>query len=418
MLSWVISLMLLPLIVLIHVVITLFDVLGAAWLTLCRSCSAVFASFREEKEMRGSDDLAVAQTQSQSCMLRCGSNPVEMFDPLTADWGRLRRLYVEAGIPFVLRHADGRPFMPVDELPDNVQRNLAAGADNSTLDSTSGFIRILFAKWCAPLPAVDAVRQKLLPWSWRANWPIWFLGNYTGGAAHVDLGPACINLYLLVQGRKDVVIVPPTETRKTHLVAGCDSMYTFPAAPSRARGWRKAMHAAVQATTTWFSRGSRCLCLTTPNASTSSSMRAMCSHAHSPPASSALSTRTAAQRCTWRPTRTCGGVSLRSLETKLPAAPGWRSVRKALLAVPENTRASPRAARPARGGGRRGPHPGDAERAWATWGSTPPRPPTYARGRWRGRGRRDGGRGPLGGLAEMQRAGRLDDERASGASRA
>jgi hypothetical protein len=52
-------------------------------------------------------------------------------------------------------------------------------------------------------------------------------------------------------------------------------------------------------------------------------------------------------------------------------------VRKALLAVPENTRASPRAARPARGGGRRGPHPGDAERAWATWGSTPPRPPTY-----------------------------------------
>jgi hypothetical protein len=81
MLSWVISLMLLPLIVLIHVVITLFDVLGAAWLTLCRSCSAVFASFREEKEMRGSDDLAVAQTQSQSCMLRCGASPVEMFDP-------------------------------------------------------------------------------------------------------------------------------------------------------------------------------------------------------------------------------------------------------------------------------------------------------------------------------------------------
>ena len=233
MLSWVISLMLLPLIVLIHVVITLFDVLGAAWLTLCRSCSAVFASFREEKVMPGSDDLA-AQTPSQSCMLRCGANPVEVFDPLTADWGRLRRLYVEAGIPFVLRHADGRPFMPVDELPDNVQRNLAAGADNSTLDSTSGFIRILFGKWCAPLPAVDAVRQKLLPWSWRAHWPIWFLGNYTGGFAHVDLAPACINLYLLVQGRKDVVIVPPTETRKTHLVAGCDSMYIPGSAKSRA----------------------------------------------------------------------------------------------------------------------------------------------------------------------------------------
>ena len=52
-----------------------------------------------------------------------------------------------------------------------------------------------------------------MPTAWRAYWPLWFLGKYSQGKAHIDLGPHTVNCYFLKSGGKDVVVVPPEVCR-------------------------------------------------------------------------------------------------------------------------------------------------------------------------------------------------------------
>jgi len=148
---------------------------------------------------------------------RKGELKVECFDPdvLTdVDWARLRIDYVERGVPFVLRRAGGKPLSSV--------KPPAAAVEGAF---TSGCIRVCSIGFAEPLPGLDELCRKLMPWSRRAYWPLWFLGRYSQGKAHVDLGPHVFNCYFLRSGAKDVVLVPPEVTKSVSLEPGIDGLY-------------------------------------------------------------------------------------------------------------------------------------------------------------------------------------------------
>ena len=146
--------------------------------------------------------------QNASALLR-----IETIDPDEADWADLRQRLID-GVPFILRHADGRPVAGMGMCPPVQSREFVRGA-----------IRVIFCSWLGPLPGIDLIRRRLLPYSWRAYWPLWFIGDYDQGQAHVDLIPATVNLYYLRKGTKEVVIVPPHVSHTLSLARGVDSTY-------------------------------------------------------------------------------------------------------------------------------------------------------------------------------------------------
>lgn len=144
-----------------------------------------------------------------------GELPVPVFDPDSPDldWEKLRREYVDMGVPFVLRRARGKPFSAVAPPSAALRAAFVQGA-----------LRVSMLPVLSRLPGLDELIGKLFPMSMRAYWPLWFLGRYTQGNAHIDLGPNTINCYFLRTGGKDVVLVPPEVTRHQPLNNGLDGL--------------------------------------------------------------------------------------------------------------------------------------------------------------------------------------------------
>merc|ERR1712083_719579 len=138
--------------------------------------------------------------------------PVDVFDLDSCDFKMLREKYVDQGIPFVLRRKGGA------EISN-------AGPPDGPGDSPDGSISVIADSMSAKFPGIDELVKKLLPFTWRAYWPLWFQGNYKSGLAHVDLGPGTCNFYYMKRGRKDVVIAPYDETRHLSLMTGIDNLY-------------------------------------------------------------------------------------------------------------------------------------------------------------------------------------------------
>jgi len=88
-----------------------------------------------------------------------------------------------------------------------------------------GCIRVVSESYNVQLGALDGFIAKLFPRVLRAYWPLWFLGKYSQGKAHVDLGPATYNCYYLKSGRKDVIVVPPDVTCEQELLPGIDGIF-------------------------------------------------------------------------------------------------------------------------------------------------------------------------------------------------
>ena len=146
-----------------------------------------------------------------------GEQPIEFFDPdvlTAADWARLRNEYIERGVPFVLRRAGGAPLSDIVPPASAVEGAFA-----------SGCIRVAPLSYMKRLPGLDEIIGRLFPWSVRAYWPLWFLGKYTQGKAHVDLGPHVCNCYFLRKGVKDVLLIPPEVAKIIPLTPGLDGMY-------------------------------------------------------------------------------------------------------------------------------------------------------------------------------------------------
>lgn len=156
-----------------------------------------------------------------------GELAVEVFDPDVLgrkDWKRLRDEYVHRGVPFVLRRADGAPLSSVAP---------PAGGE-ATEEHAADHIRVVMMPMWQSLPGLDELCAKLLPWSPRAYWPLWFLGNYSQGQAHVDLGPHVFNCYFQCSGTKDVLLAPPEITKTLDLAPGVDGLF-IPGSEGEAR---------------------------------------------------------------------------------------------------------------------------------------------------------------------------------------
>jgi len=148
---------------------------------------------------------------------RKGELKMDFFDPDTltkADWECLRTEYVERGVPFVMHRAGGGLLSPV--APPSAA---VAGAFHS------GCIRVCSLNYTDALPGLDELCRKLFPSSHRAYWPLWFLGKYSQGKAHLDLGPHVFNCYFLRQGFKDVLLIPPEVSKTVPLLPGLDGLY-------------------------------------------------------------------------------------------------------------------------------------------------------------------------------------------------
>lgn len=145
-----------------------------------------------------------------------GELQMAVFDPDDAalDWDWLRRTYCDRGIPFVLRRANGQPLTAVAPPPAAVANAF-----------DSGCIRVVSEPWFVPLPGLDELVRKIFGGTPRAYWPFWFLGQYSQGKAHIDLGPHTHNCYFMRSGSKDVVIVPPEVTRNVPLQTGLDGLF-------------------------------------------------------------------------------------------------------------------------------------------------------------------------------------------------
>jgi len=144
-----------------------------------------------------------------------GELTMDEFDPTDSlDWERLRSTYVARGIPFVLRRTDGGALS-------------AIGPPTSATSGpfSQGCIRVSALAYLTPLPGLDPLIARLFPWTPRAYWPFWFLGKYSQGKAHTDLGPHVCNCYFMRSGTKDVVIVPAEVTRALSLTKGLDGLF-------------------------------------------------------------------------------------------------------------------------------------------------------------------------------------------------
>ncbi|KAL1528408.1 hypothetical protein AB1Y20_009757 [Prymnesium parvum] len=150
-------------------------------------------------------------------MKQLGKLSVDVFDPDRlgpAEWTDLQRNYIAKCVPFVLRRKDGAPL--TDAAPPEEAVSAAF---------RQGCIRVVSASYFHNFGTVDHCIGKLFPRRPRAYWPLWFLGKYSQGKAHVDLGPATYNCYYLKSGGKDVIIAPPEVTRKVALQPGIDGIF-------------------------------------------------------------------------------------------------------------------------------------------------------------------------------------------------
>ena len=129
----------------------------------------------------------------------------------------------------MLRRAGGAPLSAVEPPAAAVQ-----GA------FTSGCIRVAGLGMLEALPGLDELCRKLFPWSPRAYWPLWFLGNYSQGKAHLDLGPHVFNCYYLRRGVKDVLLIPPEVSKTISLQPGLDGLY-IPDSEEEARGYKASL---------------------------------------------------------------------------------------------------------------------------------------------------------------------------------
>ena len=148
---------------------------------------------------------------------KTGAMPVDVFDPTTlteADWAALRRR-TRKGFPFVLRRADGGPISSVAPPESAVKEAFKQRT-----------IRVVFHAFHGALDGIDDFQRRLLPGAWRAHWPLWFLGSYQQGVAHIDVAPCTVNFYYLRRGRKEVIIAPPHATRAlSGMRRGYDSIW-------------------------------------------------------------------------------------------------------------------------------------------------------------------------------------------------
>ena len=153
---------------------------------------------------------------SMTHLQKTGELQMDVFDPddPELDWTRLQEEYINHGVPFVLRRKDGKPLSAV-----------APPADATEAAFAEGNIRVVKMPHFAPLPGLDECVKRLMPSAFRAYWPLWFLGRYSQGKAHIDLGPHTINCYFLRSGGKDVVVVPPEVTKAQDLQSGIDGLY-------------------------------------------------------------------------------------------------------------------------------------------------------------------------------------------------
>ncbi len=144
-----------------------------------------------------------------------GKLEVDVFDPTEADYDRLQREYVEAGIPFIIKRKDGKPL--------TAAKPPAAATEGA--DFAKDCIRVAPTHYLANFDNLDGIVYHLFPYSMRAYWPIWFLGSYAQGKAHSDLGPHTMNCYYLKKGTKDVIVAPPEVTERLPLLKGLDGVY-------------------------------------------------------------------------------------------------------------------------------------------------------------------------------------------------
>jgi len=145
-----------------------------------------------------------------------GELAMSVYDPddlLPRDWLRLQRDRIDRGIPFILRRKGGTLLSPV-EPPHTARETLRKSC-----------IRVAPIGYFDPLAGIDEIVARLFPAAPKAYWPLWFLGRYTQGLAHTDLGPSTCNCYFMRSGSKDVVIVPTEVTRRVTLQPGLDGLY-------------------------------------------------------------------------------------------------------------------------------------------------------------------------------------------------
>jgi hypothetical protein len=136
---------------------------------------------------------------------------VEELDEL--DWKKIREEYIEEFVPFVLKSKTGK-------LSDYSPPECALAANFSAAS-----IRVATCPLLDALPGLDGLIQHMFPWHLKAYWPLWFMGRYNQGYAHVDVGMGTQNCYFLRSGRKDVLLFPEDVSADMKLTVGVDGLF-------------------------------------------------------------------------------------------------------------------------------------------------------------------------------------------------
>jgi hypothetical protein len=92
--------------------------------------------------------------------------PVQIFHIEDANWKQLRKQFVDKGIPFILRRKDGAAISNA-RPPQEPDPNEPAGNISVSFDS----LTTKYGK-------IDDIIKKVLPYTFRPHWPLWFQVRY------------------------------------------------------------------------------------------------------------------------------------------------------------------------------------------------------------------------------------------------
>jgi len=143
-----------------------------------------------------------------------GENPIDELDMDAEDFSfkKVREDYVKHSIPFVLFSSSGKRISDATPPTEGFKDD--------------GRLQVLMDKAFRCFPGLDEIIRALFPCHVRVTPPLWFLGTYTKGLAHIDVMNAAFDCYYLVKGEKDVIIVPHFLTWKMkNLKPGGDNWY-------------------------------------------------------------------------------------------------------------------------------------------------------------------------------------------------
>jgi hypothetical protein len=136
--------------------------------TMHKARDLIFQTKKNVVDLKGSE---VGSIDESAAFKKDGSSrpeatPIQIFHIEDANWKQLREQFVDKGIPFILRRKDGavisnaRP--PQEPDPNEPAGNISVSSDSLT----------------AKYENIDDIIKKVLPYTFRAYWPLWFQVGY------------------------------------------------------------------------------------------------------------------------------------------------------------------------------------------------------------------------------------------------